>query len=215
MKGRLFRTAAATGTVVLLALGVGAGPAQAGGQDAGENGNPRSGAISGNSGFAVCMDGAANEPRCYLGFNDGGKTVVIGQGSDYNGNSIVEQVVLDPAKGDGHSPGTGTYQATSDGIKVHVFFVYLGILDLTVKPDGSGAPAASGAGCGPNRFAYNIASSNAGIHKLSGLEGNLHVFGQDYPLTASKSQGECGAVWSGPTNGWYFISPPATAANPV
>ena len=75
--------------------------------------------------------------------------------------------------------------------------------------------AASGAGCSPNRFAYNIASSSAGIHKLSGLEGNLHVFGQDYPLTASKSQAECGAVWAGSTNGWYFVSPPATAANPV
>src|SRR5262245_9465997 len=118
MKGRLFRSAALAGAVAMLALGAGAGPALAGGQDAGDNGNPRSGMISGNSGFAVCMDGAANEPRCYLGFNDGSKTVVMGQGSDYNGNSIVEQVVLDPAKGDGHTQGTGTYEATADGIKV-------------------------------------------------------------------------------------------------
>jgi hypothetical protein len=127
----------------------------------------------------------------------------------------VEQVVLDPAKADSHTQGTGTYQATADGIKVHVFFVYLGILDLTVKPDGAGSAAASGAGCSPNRFVYNITSSGAGIHKLSGLEGNLHVFGQDYPLTASKSQGDCGAVWTGSTSGSYFVSPPATAANPV
>jgi uncharacterized membrane protein len=143
MNVRLLRTTALMAGSVAMALTLIAGPALAGGQDAGENGNPRGDIIMSGAGFAVCMDGAAQQPRCYVAYGDGEKATILGQGSDYNGNSIVEKVVIDPAKGNGATQGTGTFQATPEGIKVHVFFVYLGILDLTVTPSGAGAPGAS------------------------------------------------------------------------
>lgn len=217
MNRRLFRTVAVLGgTAMLLTLGT--GPALArehkGGQDAGDNGNPRGGMFSGDSGFAVCMDGAANEPRCYVGYVDGKKTFVVGQGSDYNGNSIVEEVEIDPAKGDGSTQGTGRWEATKEGVRVRVFFVYLGVLDLTVTPAGPAAAAQSGLGCAGNRLVYNVASSSSAVYPSTG-KGNLHVFGQDYALTASKSTGSCGALWLGPTTGGFFLAPPNTSGSIV
>jgi hypothetical protein len=57
-------------------------------------------------------------------------------------------------------------------------------------------------------------SPNGALHPSS-LTGNLHVFGQDYPLTASKTSVECGVVWTGPASGGFYMAPPATAARPV
>ena len=213
MKERLLRGAAPLAATALAVVLV-AGPALAGGQDAGENGNPRGGTLSGDAGFAVCMDGAAQQPRCYLAYKDGAKTVVLGQGSDYNGNSIIEKVEIDPAKGDGHIPGTGTFVAGPEGITIHVFFVYLGVMDLTVNPSGAGSQGASGVGCVENNLVYNLGSPNGALHPAN-LTGNLHVFGQDYPLTASKASAPCGAVWMGPAMGGFYMQPPATAATPV
>ena len=61
MKERLFRGAAPLAATAL-AVALIAGPALAGGQDAGENGNPRGGTLGGDAGFAemamLCKEAA-------------------------------------------------------------------------------------------------------------------------------------------------------------
>ncbi len=198
-------TIVALGVTAALSFGA---PAMAG-QDAGENGKPRAGTISNsNAGLVACVDGLSPLPRCFIAYvvpsgeADAGKVRVLGQGGDYNGNSIVETVTTDAS----------ALQPTDKGIHLTANFTQLGALDLTLHSDDSGRAVGGGMGCTPNRVGFQLSSPGSQIFSATSVTGNVHLAGQDYDVSNHKADGGlpvCSTFFTGPTSGGYAVFPPS------
>ena len=205
MKPLVRTSVVALAATAALALG---SPAMAG-QDAGENGQPRLGTImNSNAGLVACVDGLSPLPRCFLAYvlapgePEAGKVRVLGQGGDYNGNSIVEVVTTDAS----------ALQASGKEIHLTATFTQLGVLDLTLHSDEPGRPVGGGEGCTESRVGFHLGSPTAAIFQATSVKGSVHLFGQDYEVQNHSADGglpACSTFFTGPTSGGFAVLPPS------